>query len=79
MRIVFCFDGQQWSHAGQETIRQQFPALMDSNGTTSGRKLFASSFLPPWTAMAQCRTGHFPRSGFPKKLFAFSFPLLYNK
>ena len=55
--IVSCRHAPPLSHAGQETIREQFPAAMLHHCPMPHRKLFASSFLSSCSATAPHRMG----------------------
>ena len=44
-RTVSCRNETEWSQAGQETIRKQFLAGMEHNGTMSNREPFAVPVL----------------------------------
>ena len=57
-QIVSCRDETLLSHAGWETIRQQFPVAMVRNRFTSDGKLFANSFLPLCFAIVSRRIGN---------------------
>ena len=45
LQKVSCQYETQWSYAGQETIREGFPAEMKRNGAMPDGKPFAKSFL----------------------------------
>lgn len=62
--IVSCRHAPPMSRAGWETIRKQFPFVMNHIAPKSDRKLFANSFLPPCSTTAPCRTGNYPRTVF---------------
>ena len=49
------------SHAGWETIRQQFPAAMIRHRFTSDGKPYANSFLPSCFDIVSCRIGNYTR------------------
>ncbi len=55
--IVSCRHAPPLSHAGQETISEQFPAAMLHHCPMPHRKLFASSFLSSCSATAPHRMG----------------------
>lgn len=50
------------SQVGQETFREQFPVVMLHHCPMPNRKLFATSFLPPCSTNAPCRTGNFSQA-----------------
>jgi hypothetical protein len=56
----------QRSHAEQETIRKQFPAVLKHCIVMSNRKLYANSFLPRCTTILRRRAGNLFSEG---KLF----------
>ena len=67
-QTVSCCDETRWFHVGQETIREQFPAVMKHDGAMSSlsfraesRNLPVNSFLPRRNTMVPCRTGNYTR------------------
>ena len=58
--IVSCRHAPPLSRAGWETIRKQFPFVMNHIAPKSDRKLFANSFLPPCSANVPRRMGNYP-------------------
>ena len=60
-RKVSCRDETLLSHAGWETICQQFPAAMIRHRFTSSRKPYANSFLPSCFDIVSCRIGNYTR------------------
>ena len=50
-----------WRHAGQETLRKQFPVGKKHSGAASSRKPFANSFLPVRNATVPSRAGNHTR------------------
>ena len=58
-RKVSCRDETLLSHAGWETIRQQFSVAMVRNRFISDGKLFANSFLLRWYAIVSFRMGNY--------------------
>ena len=61
-RVVSCRHVPLLPHAGWETIRKQFPSVMNHIAPKSDRKLFANSFLPPCSANVPRRMGNYPRT-----------------
>ena len=59
-RTVSCRHAPPLPHAGQETIREQFPVAMLHHCPMPHRKLSANSFLPLCSATAPCRMGNYP-------------------
>ena len=59
-RTVSCCYAPPLSHAGWETIREQFPAAMPHHYLMLDRKLSANSFLLLCSTTAPCRTGNYP-------------------
>ena len=60
--IVSCRHAPPLSRAGWETIRKQFPFVMNHIAPKSDRKLFANSFLPPCSANVPRRMGNYPQT-----------------
>ena len=58
-RKVSCRDETLLSHAGWETICQQFPVVMKLYCPMSDGKLFSNSFLLRWYGIVSCRTGNY--------------------
>ena len=58
--IVSCRHAPPLSRAGWETIRKQFPFVMNHIAPKSDRKLLANSFLPPCSANVPRRMGNYP-------------------
>ena len=61
-RTVSCRHAPPLPHAGQETIREQFPAAMLRQCPMPDRKLFANSFLPPCSTTVPRRMGNYPQT-----------------
>ena len=61
-RTVSCCYAPPLSHAGWETIREQFPAAMLHYCPMPDGKPFANSFLSPCSTTAPRRTGNYPRA-----------------
>ena len=57
-QTVSCRGYTQSFHAGQETVRKQFPAAMIRNRSMPDRKLFANSFLSLCCTIVSRRTGN---------------------
>ena len=57
-RTVSCRHAPPLPHAGQETIREQFPVAMLRHCPTPDGKLSANSFLPLCSTTAPCRMGN---------------------
>lgn len=55
---VSCGIVTQWSHDGQETVCEGFPAGMSHIGPLPDRKLPAKGFLLACHALVLCRTGN---------------------
>ena len=60
--IVSCRHAPPLSRAGWETIRKQFPFVMNHIAPKSDRKLFANSFLPPCSTNVPRRMGNYPQT-----------------
>ena len=60
--IVSCRHAPPLSRAGWETIRKQFPFVMNHIAPKSDRKLFANSFLPPCSTTVPRRMGNYPQT-----------------
>ena len=58
LRTVSCHYEYHSSHVEQETICEQFPAIMNTIRPTSSRKPFANSFLPSCIPSFSCRIGN---------------------
>ena len=61
-QTVSCRHAPPMPHAGQETIRKQFPAAMLLHCFMPDEKLSANSFLLPCSTNAPRRTGNYPRA-----------------
>ena len=61
-RTVSCRHAPPLPHAGQETIREQFPVAMLHHCPMPHRKLSANSFLPLCSATVPRRMGNYPRT-----------------
>ena len=58
--IVSCRHAPPMPHAGQETIRKQFPAAMLLHCFMLDEKLSSNSFLPPCSTTVPRRMGNYP-------------------
>ena len=69
-QTVSCRYDTQSFHAGQETIRKQFPAAVIRNRHMTNRKPFANSFLPLCCTIVSRRIGNFYANSFLSRLYA---------